>query len=142
MIHDGASSVCELQWATSSRYMNLNRCRGTRSPRKASTSRRSVIAGSAHGFDSKPFGDDGVEFTVAVPRDQHLGAVMILCLDEGSQEMLAMPEREDQRLMRFSSFVNVGRIEAEFVGQPDQPQIFRDEEPNGQLKPAGAQQNA
>ena len=53
--------------------------------------------------------------------------------------MLAMPEREDQRLMRLGPLIDIGGVESEFVGAPDQPQIFRDEEANGQLKPAGAQ---
>ena len=56
--------------------------------------------------------------------------------------MLAVPEREDQRLVRFGPLIDVGRIEGEFVGAPDQPQIFRDEEANGLLEPAGAQQTA
>ena len=104
--------------------------------------RRAVVAGTAHGFDAKPFGDDGVEFAVAMPRDQHLGAVIVLGLDKGGEEMLAVPEREDQRLMRLGPLIDVGGIEAELVGAPDQPQIFRDEEANGQLEPAGAQQAA
>ena len=56
--------------------------------------------------------------------------------------MLAVPEREDQRLVWLGPLIDVGRIEAEFVGAPDQSQIFRDEEANGQLEPAGAQQAA
>src|SRR5436305_11120992 len=83
-----------------------------------------------------------VEFAVAMPRYQYLGAVVILGLDEGGQKMLAMPEREDQRLVRLGPFVDVGRIEAEFVGAPDQPQISRDQRADRQLEPAGAQQHA
>ena len=56
--------------------------------------------------------------------------------------MLAVPEREDQRLVRLGPFIDVGGIEAELVGAPDQPQIFRDEKADGQLEPARAQQNA
>ena len=56
--------------------------------------------------------------------------------------MLAVPEREDQRLVRLGPLIDVGGIEAEFVGAPDQPQIFRDEEADGQLEPAGPQQTA
>ena len=44
--------------------------------------------------------------------------------------------------MRLGPLIDVGGIEAERVGAPDQPQIFRDEEANGQLEPAGAQQAA
>ena len=56
--------------------------------------------------------------------------------------MLAVPEREDQRLVRLGALIDIGGIEAEFVGAPDQPQILRDEEADGQLEPAGAQQTA
>ena len=55
-----------------------------------------MIAGAADGFDAEPLGGDRVEFAVAMPRDQHLGAVVVLGLDERRQEMLAVPEREDQ----------------------------------------------
>ena len=40
------------------------------------------------------------------------------------------------------AFVDIGRIEDELIGAPDQPQVFRDDEADGQLEPAGAQQNA
>jgi hypothetical protein len=104
--------------------------------------RRAVIAGPAHGLDAEPFGDDGVEFAVAMPRHQHFCAMIVFGLDKGRQEMLAVPEREDQRLMRLGPFIDVGRFERECVGAPDQPQIFRDEEADGLLEPAGAQQAA
>ena len=53
--------------------------------------------------------------------------------------MLAVPEREDQRLMRLRHFIDVGRIETEAVGQPDQPQIFGREDTHRALDPAAAQ---
>ena len=101
-----------------------------------------MVAGAADGLDAEPLGGDGVEFAVAMPRDQHLGAMALLGLDERRQEMLAVPEREDQRLVRLDHLVDVGRIVAEPVGQPDQPQVFGREKPHSALDPAAAQQIA
>ncbi len=42
----GSPSTCELQCVTRSRYRNLNKCRGVRSPRRTSKIRWSVTAGS------------------------------------------------------------------------------------------------
>ncbi len=101
--------------------------------------RRAVVAGAADGADTKPLGGDGVEFAVAVPRDQHLGAMARLGLDKRRHEMLAVPERENRRHLRLDDSVDAGRIETEFVGQPDQPQILGREETHSALKPAAAQ---
>ncbi len=46
----------------------------------------------------------------------------LLGLDERRHEMLAVPEREDRRNLRLDEPIDVGRIETEFVGAPDQPQ--------------------
>ena len=80
-----------------------------------------------------------VEFAVAMPRDQHLGAMAFLGLDERRQEMLAVPEREDRRQLRLDDVIDIRRIEAEFVGQPDQPQILGREKTHSALNPAAAQ---
>ena len=64
---------------------------------------------------------------------------LFLGLDERRQEMLAVPEREDQRLVRLDHLIDVGRIETELVGQPDQPQVFGREKSHGALNPAAAQ---
>ena len=77
-----------------------------------------------------------------MPRDQHLGAVAVLGLDEGRHEMLAVPEREDHRLLRLDQFIDISRIVAESVGQPDQPQILGSEKSHSALHPAAAQQIA
>ena len=58
--------------------------------------RPAMIAGTADGFDAEPLGRNRVEFAVAMPRDQHLGAMAVLGLDERRHEMLAVPEREDR----------------------------------------------
>src|SRR6266403_5258386 len=101
--------------------------------------RRPMIAGAAYGADAKPFGGDRVEFAVAMPRDQHLAAMVFLGLYERRHEMLAVPKREDRRLLRLDDFIDVWRIEAEFVGQPDQPQELGREKPHSALDPAAAQ---
>jgi len=75
-------------------------------------------------------------------RNQHLGAMALLGLDERRHEMLAVPEREDRRLLGLDPFVDVGRFEAEPVGQPDQPQKFGREKPHSALHPAAAQRIA
>jgi hypothetical protein len=49
--------------------------------------------------------------------------------------MLTVPECEDRRQMRL----DVGGIETEFIGQPDQPQEFAREKTHSTLNPAAAQ---
>ena len=56
--------------------------------------------------------------------------------------MLAMPECQDHRLLRFDDVIDVGWIEAEFVGQPDQPQELGREKTRSALHPAAAQRIA
>src|SRR6185312_13861355 len=101
-----------------------------------------MIAGAADGSDAEPFGGDGVEFAVAMPRDQHLGAMAILGLDERRHEMLAVPECEDRRHLRLDLLIDVGWHVAESISQPDQPQIFGREHAERALNPAAAQQIA
>src|ERR1700730_17922477 len=99
-------------------------------------------AGPSDSLDAEPFGGDGIELAVAMPRYQDLGAVACLGLDERRQEMLAVPEREDQRLVRLDHLIDVGGLEAEFVGQPDQPQPLGRENTHSALNPAAAQRIA
>ena len=101
-----------------------------------------MIAGAANGADAKPFGGNRVELTIAMPGDQHLAAMAFLGFDKGRHEMLAMPECQDRRSLRLNDLIDVGWIEAEFIGQPDQPQEFGREETHSALKPAAAQQIA
>jgi hypothetical protein len=56
--------------------------------------------------------------------------------------MLAVPEGEDRRDLRLDDVIDVGRIEREFVGPPDQTQIFGRQNPDGTLKPAASQRIA
>ena len=98
-----------------------------------------MIARAADGADPEPFGGDRVIFTVAMLRDQHLAAVAFLGLDKRRHEMLTVPECEDRRLLRLDDFIDFGRIETEFVGPPDQPQVLGREETRRALKPAAAQ---
>ena len=104
--------------------------------------RRPVVAGAADGADAEPFGGDRVEFAVAMPGNQHLGAMALLGPDEGRHEMLAVPERENRRLLRLDQVIDVGRVEAERVGPPHQPQEFGREKPGSALHPAAAQRVA
>ena len=97
-----------------------------------------MIAGAAHGADAETLDGDRIEFAVAMPRDQHLAA-MPAFLDERRHEMLSVPERQDHRHLRLDDGIDVGGIEAEPVGQPDQPQEFSRQKPDRPLKPAGAQ---
>ena len=83
-----------------------------------------MVAGAPDRADAEPFGRNRVEFAVAMPRDQDLGAMIFPDPDERRQEMLAMPEHEDRRQFRIDDIVDVGRFVAEAVGEPDQPQIF------------------
>src|SRR5206468_10233778 len=83
-----------------------------------------------------------IEFAVAMPRDQDLGAIALLGLDERSHQMLAVPEREDRRHLRLDDVIDVGRQVAEAIGQPDQPQILGREYTQRALNPGAAQQIA
>ena len=67
---------------------------------------------------------------------------LFLGLDERRHEMLAVPEREDHRHVRLDLLIDVGGLEAEAVGQPDQPQIFGRKHAERALNPAAAQQIA
>src|SRR5579883_3398431 len=101
--------------------------------------RAAMVAGAADGADAEPLGGDGVVFAVAMARDQHLGALFLFVPDERRQEMLAVPEHEDRGLARLDHVVDMGRVEDERVGSPDQPKIFGREKPHSTLKPAAAQ---
>ena len=46
------------------------------------------------------------------------------------------------RLVRLGPLIDIGRIEAELVGQPDQPQIFGRKHTQRALNPGAAQQIA
>src|SRR5882757_4855705 len=98
-----------------------------------------MIAGTPDRADAEPLGGNRIELTVAVPRDQHLGAVFLLVLDERRHEMLTVPEREDQRLVRQHAFVDVRRLVGKPRRQPDEAQIFGREHPERALNPAAAQ---
>jgi len=56
-----------------------------------------------------------------------------LVLMNGVMKCWPCPEREDRRLLRLDDFIDVWRIEAEFVGQPDQPQELGREKPHSAL---------
>jgi hypothetical protein len=104
--------------------------------------RRAVIAGTANGADPQPFGGKRIEFTVAVPRDQRLGGMDFLGLDERRHKMLAMPECQDRRSLRFDDVIDVGWIEAKFIGQPHQPQELGRDKTRSALHPGAAQRIA
>ena len=98
-----------------------------------------MISGAADGPDAEPLGRDRVELAVAVARDQDLGAITRLVPDEGSQEMLAVPERENRRHLRLDDVVDVGGLIGEAIGQPHQPEVLGCEKPDSVLQPAAAQ---
>src|SRR3569833_2693285 len=100
---------------------------------------RAVIAGAPAGADAEPLGGDCVELAVAVPRDQNLGMIAGLRLDERGQEELAMPERDDRRHLRLDDVINIRRLVVDAVGPPHQTQILSRLEPDSTLKPAAAQ---
>jgi hypothetical protein len=56
--------------------------------------------------------------------------------------MLAMPEREYRRLLRFDAFIYVSRVDSEFVRTPDQPEVLGGEKPDSALDAAATQQIA
>ena len=56
--------------------------------------------------------------------------------------MLAMPECQNRRPLRLDDLIDVGRIESEFIGQPDQPQELGRKKSRSALHPAAAQRIA
>ena len=100
---------------------------------------RAVVAGTTHRADPQPRGGDRVDLAVAMARDQHLAAMM-RPLDEGRHEMLAVPERQDERHVRLDDLVDVDGLEGEAVGPPDQAQIGGRQHTNGALQPGRAQE--
>jgi hypothetical protein len=56
--------------------------------------------------------------------------------------VLAMPEREDRRHFWLDLVIDVGRLVAEAVGQPDQPQILGREHTQHALNESAPQQIA
>ena len=107
--------------------------------------RGAVVAGAADGADAQPLGRDRVELAIAMQRDQHLGEMGVLGLDERREEMLAVPEREDRRHLRLDGLVErilAARLVSEAVGAKHQPQPFGREKAHSPLKPAAAQRIA
>jgi len=89
-------------------------------------------------WNAEPIRCQRIELPVAVTRDQDLAA-MIGPFDERRHEMLSVPEREDNRHLRLDNVVNVDRIIAELVGQPNQTKKTRSQKPGELLKPVGTQ---
>jgi hypothetical protein len=56
--------------------------------------------------------------------------------------MLAMPECQDRRSLRLNELIDVGWIEAKFVGPPNQPQELGREKTRSALHRAAAQRIA
>jgi hypothetical protein len=79
-----------------------------------------------------------IELAVAMPRDQHLAAMPIFS-DERRHEVLPVPERQNDWHLRLDDFIDIGRIETELVGQPDQPQEFSRQKSGDMLKPVRSQ---
>jgi hypothetical protein len=96
-----------------------------------------MITGAAHRADAKPRRRQRVDLAVGMARHQHLGAVL-RPLQKRHHEVLPVPERDDHRHVWLDDVIDVGRIIAEAVGQPYQPQVFRTDKTGGLLDPGGA----
>src|SRR5206468_3896308 len=70
-----------------------------------------AAAGAADRIDTEPLGGDGIDFPVAMARDQYLSPM--LSFYEWGQEVLAMPHGHDQRSIVGNAFVDVGRLGSE-----------------------------
>src|ERR1700742_2528721 len=100
---------------------------------------RTMVAGTSDRADAEALGRNRVKLAVAVPRDQYLGPVAVLGLDEGREEMLAVPERKDARHVLFGQIVDIAGFVNELVGSPNQPKVFGGKETQSALNPAAAQ---
>src|SRR4029079_13867949 len=77
------------------------------------------IAGSANRYDPKALRRNRVDLGIAMAGDQHLGSV-VRWLDERSEEMLAVPHRQDDRRIVRNAFDGVRWLQNEATGVPDQ----------------------
>jgi hypothetical protein len=68
-------------------------------------------------------------------RDQHVDAVPPLARDR-RQQMLSVPEREDDWHVGFAARINVGRLQRETRGRSDKAQIFRGGDSDRRLSPS------
>ncbi len=92
-----------------------------------------VGAGAADGADAEPLGGARIEFTVAVPRNQHLGAVpFIVALDERRHQMLAMPHGDDRR--HLHRVVDRRRLDHLACAHPHQTEIRSGDGAGGALE--------
>jgi hypothetical protein len=81
-----------------------------------------MVAGPANGADAQPLGGDRVHLTVAVAGDQHLHPV--LALEERCQEMLAVPQGDDRRLLRLGALIEIRGLDDKAARLPHQPQVL------------------
>ena len=71
-----------------------------------------VVARAADGADAQPLGGNRVDLAVAVTRHQHFHLVFDLA-PERRDQMLAVPERKNNRHIGLAALINVGRFKRE-----------------------------
>src|SRR5262249_35784884 len=98
-----------------------------------------VPAGTANGADAEPLRGERIDLAVAMPRDQHLDAV-VGASDERHEKMLAMPHGDDDRGVAIDTLIDAFRLDYEPGGVPYQTKVFRRHDPGGFLERARAHQ--
>src|SRR5260370_20572985 len=83
-----------------------------------------VIARAADRANAEPRCGNRVDLAVAVPRHQHIDAMLCFARDRRKQ-MLAVPKCQDDRHVGFPSPVNIPRLEGEPRARYDKTQIPR-----------------
>jgi len=94
-----------------------------------------MITRTTHSSDVKTLRRDRIDLAVAMTRDQNLGGIL-LEFQERHHEMLAVPERDDNRHVRLDVLVDIRRIEGEAVCPPYKPQKFGRSDARSTLHPA------
>src|SRR5262245_9908705 len=94
-----------------------------------------VLAGPPNGADAEPLHGKRIDLAVAVPRHQHLAAI-VRAFDERREKMLAVPHGDDDRRLPVEALVDAFRLDHEPGGVPYQTQVFRRHDPDGLLERA------
>jgi hypothetical protein len=94
-----------------------------------------VIAGAADSADAEPRRCNRIDLTVAMARYEHIDPMLHFSCDRREQ-VLAVPERQDDRHVGFAALVHILRLEYEARRCSDQSEIFGRGNPDGRFNPS------
>ena len=97
---------------------------------------RTVGSRTTNGFVAKRLDRSGVDFAVAVTRDQHLGR-HVLGPEEWHQEMLPVPHGKNDRRLFGDPLDRTRWLDRQSRRVPDEAQVIRGSHPDRSLDPIG-----